>query len=401
MNRIARAAGIVLFVVAGSIAIVLVRHTSSPLSQVKSHSASSSSESVVAMAITPVVPAAAEPPAAYGAPLAIAADPTTSGLWYLAGSSADVSLFHWNPDTGQLQSYSLGSPQTNTALVIGAEVGLVATATQVWVGSRDTLFDLDTSTSHISSFAVPTPTDNPYVESHRPVSIQGFHGIESIAMSPANGDIAIAMEGSESVAVYDPTSGSFASIELPDSDAPVSVAYASDGTLAVSAVAWPSGREGVVDFVSTSGGAPTISRSTMDVDFVSSDGANVLGTGALQVSQVDPSGSNGPSATALYTTSGPPAVGAIDPEVSAVSGPGSVVVAGTTSGFVVLRAGQSAQRLDLPSVACSPSVPVASTTAQVPITCQTTATAVTVDGSGNIWFVPNVGLLSEIPASSY
>lgn len=399
MTRMARIVGVVVFVAAGSIAVVLAKHTNSPPLHLRSASGHVI-ESATSTPITPVVPAATQPPASYGTPLALAADQTTSGLWYLAGTSTDVSLFHWNGSTSQLTSYSLGSPQTNTALIIGAEVGLAVTAGEVWVGSRDTLFELDTDTGNITSVAVPAPTENPYVESHRPASIRGFHGIESIAVSPANGDVAVAMEGAQSVAVYDPTSGTFSSVELPDSDAPVSVAYASDGTLAVSAVAWPSGREGVVDLVPTSGGG--INRSTMDVDFVSSDGANILGTGALQISQVDPSGSNGPDTSALYTASGPPAAGAIDPEVSAVGGPG-VVVAGTTSGFVVLRVGQAAEILNLPSVACVPfGLPVASTAVQSgPTTCQTTPTAIAVDGSGNIWFIPNVGPLSEIPAGTY
>lgn len=400
MFRVARVAGIILFVAAGSVAVVLsARHSVSQQSQAKSRHHGRGSQSAISTPISPDVIAGAQPPFGYGTPLAIAPDITAPGVWYLAGLSSDVSLFHWNDGTKQLTRYSLGSPQSNTALIIGDEVGLAVTTDSVWVGSRDTLFELDTNTGTISSVTVPAPIDNPYVESHRPAAIQGFHGIESIAVSPADGDIAVAMEGAESVAVYDPTSGEFSTVELADSDAPLSVAYTSDGTLAVSAVAWPSGREGVMDLASASGG--TINGSTMDVGFITGDGTNVLGTGTSQISVVDPTG--GPSTTALYSAAAPPADGAIDPEVPPVGGPGGVVVAGTTSGLVVLRTGQAAETLDLPSAACviSGPAPPSTTVQSGPTTCQTVATGIAIDSDGNIWFTPNVGQLSEIPVSSY
>lgn len=372
-----------------------------------SSSTNASPTSTTSPVVTPVVVAAAQPPSSYQV-LAMAADVISPGLWYLAGDSSDVSLFHWNKGTALLARYSLGSPKSNTALQIGQLVGLVVAPDRVWVGSRGTLFELDPNTGTIRSFAVPTPTDNRYVEGHRPPSVKGYHGIESISVSPANGDIAVAMEGVKSVAVYDPNAASFSNIRLPQSDEPLSVAYASDGTLAVSAVAWPSGREGIVDLVPRSGGP--IGRLTTGIGFISSDGSKVLGTAAVQVILIDPAGRGGPSTTVLYSTAGPPAPGALDPEVAAVAGRGGLVVGGTTKGLVVLHAGQKAKRLDLPSVACAPagltknpptSNPTASTMS-TPMTCQVVPTELAIDTDGNIWFTENLrGSISEIEAASY
>jgi hypothetical protein len=353
--------------------------------------------------VTPEVVAAVQPPSGFQV-FAMAADVISPGLWYLAGNSSDVSLFHWDDGTARLTRYSLGSPKSDTALQIGELVGLAVTADHVWVGSRDTLFELDPNTRLIRSVAVPTPTDNPSVEEHRPPSVKGYHGIESISVSPANGHVAVAMEAVESVAVYDPDAGSFSTIRLPESDEPLSVAYATDGTLAVSAVAWPSGSQGIVDLVPPSGGS--IERLTTDVGYISSDGSSILGTATTQVVRIDPAGPGGPSTTALYSTAAPPAAGALDSDVAAVAGPGAVV-AGTTNGLVVLRAGQIAKRLGLPSVTCVPTGPgpdpsPTSSTAPTRTTCQVVATQIAIDTGGNIWLTENFGgSISEIEAGSY
>jgi hypothetical protein len=348
--------------------------------------------------ITPGKVSAAEPPPGYGRPLGIVSDPT-GGIWYLAGSVNDVSLFHWNPLANDLSQYSLGNPQSNDALQYGDEGGLaVTTAGTVWVGLQQTLSHLVDGT--VSSVLVPNPTDNPYVEARRPPAIQGFHGIEAIAVSPTTGDVAVAMEAARSVTLYDPSSRSFSSIPLPENDAPLSVAYTNNGVLVVTAVDWPSGSADSVDVISTT---LSIQRSQLGALAVSSAGDGVLTTGVSGVDLVDPEADSTPTVSSVYAPSG--ADVPIDPEVEAVSGPNDADIVATTTGLLIVPGiGQSPVTVTFPTFQCNAvtAVPISATGSTGAGECQLSARSVAVDNDGNIWLTENISpSIFEVPSSAY
>jgi hypothetical protein len=64
-----------------------------------------------------------------------------------------------------------------------------------------------------------------------PPDMTGLHAVQGLAAAP-NGQVAIAMTNSSSVEQFDSASGTFTQIPMPTAnDEPLSVAYASNGTL--------------------------------------------------------------------------------------------------------------------------------------------------------------------------
>jgi hypothetical protein len=352
------------------------------------------------------LPPSAQPPPTYGPPVAIVSDPSAPGIWMLAGSTSDVSLFHWNDVASTLTSYSLGNPRTDTALQFGDEAGLaVSPSGEVFVGLRATLFELEPASGSITEIDVPPPKDNLSVESARPSVIRGFHGIENIAISPLTGDVAIAMEAAASVPIYHPDGGSFSSVILPMNDAPTDVAYAADGTLVVSAVEWPAGRADIVDVLSPAG--DSLERGVVDATSLSSDEQNVLATGSSGIMTVSPAIGASPRVEPYYANGdGPP----VDFETKAAAGPAGIVIASTSDGaLVVLRSPTStAEVVALPRLECefpvAVSIPSPEQTTTVPSAenCQVRATHIAVDLDRNIWYTTNLGPgVAEIPVGQY
>jgi hypothetical protein len=358
--------------------------------------------------VTPEHVAAAQPPPGYDKPIDLVPDPLSPGVWYLAASPDDVSLFHFDESTGGLTSYSLGDPRTNAALDFGDEASIaVGSSGAVWVGAQQTLFHVQTDSGAVTSVDVPPPTDNEYAEEHRPPAIRGFHGIVGIAVSPVTGDVAIAMEAARSIVIYDPVTQMFSQLALPNWDDPASIAYTSDGVLAVCAIS--SGVFGTIDLFSPS--EATVQRSSMDAMFVSGDGNYILVTGSNAITTLLPGAAGtAPTETQLYDAPAPPDPAAIDFEVAAAAGGSGVAVSATLTGLVVLDRGTE-DALTLPTVSAAgpdmsghmvqAGVPT-TTTAAGNQTVQMQARSVAVDSLGNVWFTDNVGAgIEEITAGQY
>lgn len=339
-------------------------------------------------------------PPGYGRPLTMAPDPSASGVWFVAGSASDVSIFHWNGAVSNLSQYSLGSPASDPALQIGAEGSITVTLVTVWVGLRNTLFELDRSTGQITSVAVPPPIDNSYVESSRPSAVQGFHGISSVSASP-NGSVAIAMEAARSVVIYDPSSGKFSQLALPESDSPDNVAYASNGDLGVVATEWPSNVEDVVDIAAPDG---ALQRVRLDSLAISSDGSGFLVSGSSSVSEIQPQspGSDVMGAPTVAYQADPAAAAGLEQGTAAEPLQGGEIVLATTTGFVISDPTGATRVFTLPRIACLPGgVPLGSPS-EPNVGCQLYAISFTVDSVGNIWFAYNLGdNVGEVPVGSY
>lgn len=354
------------------------------------------------------VPASAQPPVGYGTPTALAADPSTGDIWLVAASQSDLSVFRWSASTGELASYSLGSPESNSALQVGDEGGLaVAPDGLVFVGLRDTLFVLTPSTGEVESVSVPPPVDNSLMEARRPDSIRGFHGIEALAVSPTTGRVAIAMEAANSISVYDPQTNHFSTVALPESDAPTDVAYTDAGSLVVSAIEWPEGAADVIDVIAPSDGA--IARTTsMDAMSVTSDASGVLVTGSSGLILVSASLGSSPTETSVYSSDGSYSLSIGTP--AAVGSTGMIVAAAQLGRMLVFQPGSSdPEVLQLPSPECNAPVAVPATVAGAPTTtvppsgtCQLSATSIAIDNLGDIWYTTNIGTgIAEVPAGNF
>ena len=178
-------------------------------------------------------------PAGYGLPVAIAADPTTPGVWFLDENESDVSVFFWDARTSRLRQYSLGHSAEH-GLVYGIQAAItVAPDGTVWAGANSTLVELNPRSGRSSFIAVPAP-DNPGSEAARPEPVKGYHAIESLS-ADSGGDLAIAMSAASAVMEYHSSTRSFTELWLPKGAEPLDVAFAQDGSLGVAAVNWAAG----------------------------------------------------------------------------------------------------------------------------------------------------------------
>jgi len=170
-------------------------------------------------------------PDGYGPITTLAGDPNGSGVWFWADTKTTLSIFHVDGH-GKLTSWPVLTGADNVGQAIS---GLTVTlAGIVWLGINATLTRLDPSTGAVKTWRIPAPADNPAAESVRPSAVQGLYLVQAIDISPDGGQIAIAMDLSSSVELFDPSAGTFTQIAMPDtSDTPVSLAYATDGTLGV------------------------------------------------------------------------------------------------------------------------------------------------------------------------
>jgi hypothetical protein len=167
-------------------------------------------------------------PDGYGPITTLAGDPSGSGVWFWADTKTTLSIFHLD-GKGKLTSWPVLTGADN---VYQAASGLAVTsAGMVWLGINATLTRLDPSTGAVQTWRIPAPADNSAAESFRPSNSQGQYLVQSIAASPDGSRIAIGMDPSSSVELFDPSAGTFTQIAMPaTSDTPVSLAYAPDGT---------------------------------------------------------------------------------------------------------------------------------------------------------------------------
>jgi hypothetical protein len=277
-----------------------------------------------------------------------------------------------------------------------AESGLAVTsAGTVWLGINATLTRLDPSTGAVQTWRIPAPGDNPAAESFRPPEVQGLYLVEAIAASPDGSQIAIAMDLSSSVELFDPAAGTFTQIAMPAaSDTPQSLAYAPGGTLGVGLANYQTHRWDTAVVV-----RPGTTSAPKPIPVPDSRSITTYDTSGFIVGAADPSlltttGTVTPitapaAAAGAYTPDSGHAIIALPNGVLGIIGKGGVfeypgnatTVAAATAGSVTLQ---------LPGVQCP--VPI-STNGSPPTTptgpCHPGPSVIAVDGAGGIWVVPN------------
>lgn len=343
----------------------------------------------------------------YSEPLALVGDPAGSGVWFIAASTSDEAIFHWNALTSQLQTFPFAT--SSDPLPFGDQASLTIDSSGiVWAGIHSTLIRLNPSTGAIEQIAIPQlPTDSALVGGPGSGATQprlfSTHDISGVASAP-NGTIVISVTFSSILLTYDPASGTFSQIALPAADIPTGLNVLTGGTIVVTA------NSDSLTVVRPDGSI----QSTLPLP---SSGFG-CGSGVCAVIQ-DPhtiemldNGTVGPTSA----TSGSPAmVGPFSAKGVTVQGVNlqvgrspiplrnGEVLASTVSGFdVVDPSTASTTSLSLPSQTCTTrAVSVASGPVPSKVTCQETPVDFAVDSAGNVWFTSNSGtaVVFELPLS--
>ena len=338
----------------------------------------------------------------YGRPIALAADPTRAGVWFLDASATDESIFFWNPSTSSLRKYSFG---TDASLPFGSQAALtVDSSGVVWAGIGDTLLRLDPQNGLITRIAIPAVPSNTVLHGGpgggpgEPPPLFDSHAVQALAMNRV-GTLAIAMSFSTSVFLYDTTNQTFSNVALPDGDVPNDLSSLPNGTFVVAA----SSTHGV-DFVT-----PDHSVTHSDVS------GYVVGCGK-EFCVTSPDGHSlytiTPSVAGSASTLSPSVTRSTVKSMQFLLGlkptiltPSKVVVP-TTKGFYVGNpsSGSGAQ-YSLPARQCS-TMGVSNPSASVlpkTITCQQVPVDYVIDSAGNIWFTSNFGTsnIYEVSAGTY
>jgi hypothetical protein len=326
-------------------------------------------------------------PSGYLKPYHVAGDSHGQGVWFFSENGSDARVFHWNGT--QLSSWSIGNANSDDLLTGIQNAITIAPDGSIWIGVNSTLIHFDPSTSASTKMVLPQPSDSTAAEQHRPSIIQGVHAIQSISVAP-NNHVAVARDAAAAVQVVDGTAGSVdAAIPLPAGTAPTEVAYSHDGsTLAVGLWnAKDSSDDEVLISHGDGGSSPTqiVSAGSYSVH-ADESGFVVARDEDGVVHELTTSGSQtnrriGPADDRLvvggdaYESNGYLVV----PLVS------GVVVQNVTTNRVT--------NVHLPQFNCGgASVVGGGSNAQASsgtVMCDQTAVASSVDGAGNVWFVPS------------
>lgn len=186
---------------------------------------------------TPLKPVFTLPPG-YNGPDWLASTPGKDDLWVVSPSAADVRAFHFVPATGAVTSFPIAAGGPG-GLEVGGNAGLaVAPDGEVWFGAGQALIGLDPATGGHRSVNVPATSP--------------LEKLQSVAVDPLNGDVAVAFSSHQPVQrviIYDPSSGTSSAFTPAGEDPVASIAYSSDGTLGV----LTGGGTGAVDLLSPDG----------------------------------------------------------------------------------------------------------------------------------------------------
>lgn len=325
-------------------------------------------------------------PTGYGLPVAVAADPTTPGVWFLDENESDVSMFFWDTHTTRLKQYSLGRPADH-GLVYGTQAAItVAPGGTVWAGANSTLVELNLRSGRSSFIAVPAPPDNASSEAGRPGPVKGHHAIESLSAG-SHGDVAVAMSGASAVMEYHSGSGSFTQLSLPNGAEPLDVAFAHNGSLGVATVNWAAGGTDDLVVIFRNGVVTPVTAGSVSI---SARGSQFVAAGQQGRVQTVVSPATGPPTVTSEPTSGLEVL--IGPK--ALMMPNGNILVGTTTGFGVLdQRGNVVRSLTLPTFDCAgiSDTPQAGspTSSTLPPTCQGSPLTFVLDNAGNVWFTAN------------
>ena len=330
-------------------------------------------------------------PGGYGPITALAGDPNGSGVWFWADTKTTLSIFHVDGQ-GKLTSWPV---LTGTDNVYQAESGLAVTsAGMVWLGINATLTRLDPSTGAVQTWRIPAPGDNPAAESFRPTDTQGQYLVQAIAASPGGRQIAIGLDLSSSVELFDPAAGTFTQIAMPAaSDTPQSLAYAPDGTLGVGLANYQTHLWDTALVVRPGTTSAPAAIPVPDSRSITSYGSSGFAVGAGDPSLLTTTGTVTPiAAPAAAAGASAPASGqaiiVLPNRVLGIIGKGGVfeypgnatTVASATAGSVTLQ---------LPGVPCPVPITIGSPAPTPTGPCYPGPSVIAVDGAGGIWVVPN------------
>jgi hypothetical protein len=322
----------------------------------------------------------------------LAGDPHGSGVWFWADTKTTLSIFHVDGQ-GKLTSWPVLTGADNS---FQAESGLAVTsAGTVWLGINATLTRLDPSTGAVQTWRIPAPGDNPAAESFRPADTQGLYLVQAIAASPGGTQIAIAMDLSSSVELFDPAAGTFTQIAMPaTSDTPVSLAYTPDGTLGVGLANYQTHRWDTALVVRPGTTSAPAAIPVPDSRSITSYGTSGFIVGAADPSLLTSTGTVAPiaapaAAAAAYTPDSGHAIIAMPNGVLGIIGKGGVFeYPGNAASVASATAGSAT--LQLPGVQCL--VPMSGNGSPEPSPtgpCYPEPSVMAVDGAGGIWVVPN------------
>lgn len=346
-------------------------------------------------------------PAGWTRPVALAADPTTSGVWFLTANTSEDAIDFWNAGTANLSTYPL---PTKVPLGDQAAVAVAPTGT-VWAGVHTSLFRLDPGTGNVSEMAIAsiptsdTPPGGPGGGPGGPPRLFSTHAVTSVVVEP-NGDLAISMSFTEAVVVYDPTTQQFTIVALPEGDLAGPLADLPDGNLAVTV---GSGHPAVVVTPANAVAQETISTVA---DLACNKTLCVSGEGH-SLEMVKPGGSTGsPSTGSASVTEDRVNVTSVVIRAGSSATPltdGQVLVS-TTSGFAtVTPQSGSTNTFTVPKAQCTVHPPLGTGAAAGQATtdaggeCGKSPTDYIVDPSGNVWFTTNLtsGQVFEMASNQY
>lgn len=331
-------------------------------------------------------------PDGYGPITTLAGDPNGSGVWFWADTKTTLSIFHVDGQ-GKLTSWPVLTGADN---VYQAESGLAVTsAGMVWLGINATLTRLDPSTGAVQTWRIPAPGDNPAAESFRPSDVQRLYLVQAIAANPDGSQIAIAMDLSSSIELFDPAAGTFTQIAMPaTSDTPTALAYTPDGTLGVGLANYQTHLWDTALVV-----RPGTTGAPKAIPVPDSRSITTYGTSGFIVGAADPSlltttGTVTPiavpaAAVGAYTPDSGPAIIALpNGQLGAITKGGVFEYSGNAASVASATAGSNTLRL--PGEQCPEPI---STNGSPPPTpagpCYLVPNAMAVDGAGGIWVVPS------------
>jgi hypothetical protein len=276
--------------------------------------------------------------------------------------------------------------------VFQAESGLTVTsAGVVWLGINATLTRLDPGTGEVRTWRIPAPGDNPAAESFVPSGSQGQYLVQAIAANPSGSQIAIAMDLSSSVELFDPSAGTFTQIAMPStSDTPVSLAYAPDGTLGAGLANYKTHNWDTALVVRPrSSGVPAAIPVPNSRSIISYSASGFI-VGSTDPSLLTTTGTVTPMAVpaAADTLGGrSPILAMPNGQLATISRAGVFEYPGDATSVAAATAGSVT--LQLPAVQCPAPITYGSPAPTPTGPCYPGASVMAVDGVGGVWIVPN------------
>jgi hypothetical protein len=230
-------------------------------------------------------------PYGYGPVTSLVGDPRGSGVWFWDSTKFHLSIFRVG-SRGTTKSWTV----LRKANEFQAISGFAVTSTGVvWLGINSTLTRLESTSGTVRTWKIPAPVDNRVAESYLPAELKGQHLVQGIAVAPNGKEVAIAMTNSNSVELFDESSGKFGQVAMPTvSEEPLSVAYSSNGTLGIGLANFRTHKEDAALIIRNGGtGTRTVVR-VADSSSITSDGTSKFILGSSRPYLVSTAGSASP-----------------------------------------------------------------------------------------------------------